>query len=86
MRHCYFLLCESRRERPLSLGVFPPSAGSSILTPDPQVRSETLGTDSWRFADPTQPRSNTNLKVTRGHVTSRLAAQGENYTLAHVER
>ncbi|XP_075880137.1 sperm associated antigen 9a isoform X2 [Nelusetta ayraudi] len=52
-----------RRERPLSLGIFPPSAGSSILTPDPQVRPETLGTEGWRFADPTQPRSNTNLKL-----------------------
>ncbi|KAM6966029.1 sperm associated antigen 9a isoform 2-T2 [Tautogolabrus adspersus] len=51
-----------RRERPLSLGVFPSSAGTSLLTPDPQVRSETLGTEGWRFNDSTQPRSNTSLK------------------------
>ncbi|XP_041634257.1 sperm associated antigen 9a isoform X5 [Cheilinus undulatus] len=51
-----------RRERPLSLGIFPSSAGTSLLTPDPQVRSETLGTESWRFTDSTQLRSNTSLK------------------------
>ncbi|CAJ1076727.1 sperm associated antigen 9a isoform X1 [Xyrichtys novacula] len=52
-----------RRERPLSLGVFPSSAGTSLLTPDPQLRPETLGTtENWRFNDPTQPRSNASLK------------------------
>uniref|UniRef100_UPI0037E99AB4 sperm associated antigen 9a isoform X2 n=1 Tax=Semicossyphus pulcher TaxID=241346 RepID=UPI0037E99AB4 len=51
-----------RRERPLSLGIFPSSAGTSLLTPDPQLRSETLGTEGWRFNDPAQPRSNTSLK------------------------
>ncbi|XP_019125352.2 sperm associated antigen 9a isoform X4 [Larimichthys crocea] len=51
-----------RRERPLSLGIFPPSGGVSMLTPDPQTRVETLGTEGWRFTDPTQPRSNTSLK------------------------
>lgn len=53
----------SRRERPLSLGIFPSSGGGSLLTPDPQARSETLNTESWRFADPLRPQSNTNLKV-----------------------
>ncbi|XP_041812591.1 sperm associated antigen 9a isoform X4 [Chelmon rostratus] len=52
-----------RRERPLSLGVFPSSGGVSMLTPDPQARVETLGTEGWRFTDPTQPRSNTSLKL-----------------------
>ncbi|XP_029692725.1 C-Jun-amino-terminal kinase-interacting protein 4-like isoform X6 [Takifugu rubripes] len=51
-----------RRERPLSLGIFPSSGGGSLLTPDPQARSETLNAENWRFADPSQPRSNTNLK------------------------
>ncbi|KAF7659415.1 hypothetical protein LDENG_00298260 [Lucifuga dentata] len=51
-----------RRERPLSLGIFPTSGGSSLLIPGPQARAETLSTDCWRFADPAQPRSNTSLK------------------------
>ncbi|XP_070787178.1 C-Jun-amino-terminal kinase-interacting protein 4-like, partial [Enoplosus armatus] len=52
-----------RRERPLSLGIFPSSGGVSLLTPDPQARAETLGTEGWRFTDPSQPRSNTSLKL-----------------------
>ncbi|XP_070703304.1 sperm associated antigen 9a isoform X3 [Pempheris klunzingeri] len=52
-----------RRERPLSLGIFPSSGGVSLLTPDPQVRAETLGTEGWRFTDPSQPRSNASLKL-----------------------
>ncbi|XP_035510601.1 sperm associated antigen 9a isoform X3 [Morone saxatilis] len=52
-----------RRERPLSLGIFPPSGGVSLLTPDPQARADTLGTEAWRFTDPTQPRSNASLKL-----------------------
>lgn len=53
----------TRRERPLSLGIFPSSGGGSLLTPDPQARLETLNAESWRFADPLRPQSNTNLKV-----------------------
>nr|XP_046271026.1 sperm associated antigen 9a isoform X3 [Scatophagus argus] len=52
-----------RRERPLSLGIFPSSGGMSLLTPDPQTRAETLNTESWRFTDPAQPRSNASLKL-----------------------
>uniref|UniRef100_A0A669CBT8 C-Jun-amino-terminal kinase-interacting protein 4 n=1 Tax=Oreochromis niloticus TaxID=8128 RepID=A0A669CBT8_ORENI len=52
-----------RRERPLSLGIFPSSGGASLLIPDPQARAETLSTESWRFTDSSQPRSNTSLKV-----------------------
>nr|XP_020472011.1 C-Jun-amino-terminal kinase-interacting protein 4 isoform X2 [Monopterus albus] len=52
-----------RRERPLSLGIFPSSAGVSLLIPDPQARAETLGSEGWRFPDPTQPGSNTSLKL-----------------------
>uniref|UniRef100_A0A665UFZ8 C-Jun-amino-terminal kinase-interacting protein 4 n=1 Tax=Echeneis naucrates TaxID=173247 RepID=A0A665UFZ8_ECHNA len=51
-----------RRERPLSLGIFPSSGGPSLLIPDPQTKAETLGTEGWRFTDPTHPRSNTSLK------------------------
>ncbi|XP_029945538.1 sperm associated antigen 9a isoform X2 [Salarias fasciatus] len=51
-----------RRERPLSLGIFPSSGGASLLIPDPQTRAETPGTEGWRFADSSQLRSNTSLK------------------------
>ncbi|XP_056257222.1 sperm associated antigen 9a isoform X10 [Seriola aureovittata] len=52
-----------RRERPLSLGIFPSSGGASLLIPDPQAKAETPGTEGWRFTDPAQPRSNTSLKL-----------------------
>ncbi|XP_047199786.1 sperm associated antigen 9a isoform X7 [Hippoglossus stenolepis] len=52
-----------RRERPLSLGIFPSPGGASLLIPDPQAKAETPGTDRWRFTDSTQPRSNTSLKL-----------------------
>ncbi|XP_029015528.1 sperm associated antigen 9a isoform X9 [Betta splendens] len=52
-----------RRERPLSLGIFPSSGGASLLIPDPQARAETPGTESWKFTDPAQPRSNASLKL-----------------------
>ncbi|XP_053298499.1 sperm associated antigen 9a isoform X2 [Pleuronectes platessa] len=52
-----------RRERPLSLGIFPSPGGASLLIPDPQAKAETPGTERWRFTDPTQPRSNTSLKL-----------------------
>ncbi|XP_029913051.1 sperm associated antigen 9a isoform X4 [Myripristis murdjan] len=51
-----------RKERPLSLGIFPSSGGGSLLIPDPQARAETPNTESWRFTDPAQPRSNASLK------------------------
>ncbi|XP_058508894.1 sperm associated antigen 9a isoform X2 [Solea solea] len=52
-----------RRERPVSLGIFPSSGGASLLIPDAQARAETPGTEAWRFTDPSQPRSNTSLKL-----------------------
>ncbi|XP_028267014.1 sperm associated antigen 9a isoform X2 [Parambassis ranga] len=52
-----------RRERPLSLGVFPSSGGASLLIPDPQARAETPGTEGWRFTDSAQTRSNASLKL-----------------------
>ncbi|XP_042248122.1 sperm associated antigen 9a isoform X1 [Thunnus maccoyii] len=51
-----------RRERPLSLGIFPSSGGASLIIPDPQARAETPNTEGWRFNDAAQPRSNTSLK------------------------
>ncbi|XP_034749437.1 sperm associated antigen 9a isoform X11 [Etheostoma cragini] len=50
-----------RRERPLSLGIFPSPGGASLLNPDPQARAETPGTEGWRFTD--LMRSNTSLKL-----------------------
>ncbi|KAM9780317.1 sperm associated antigen 9a [Neosynchiropus ocellatus] len=51
-----------RRERPLSLGIFPSSGGTSLLIPDAQTRAETPNTEGWRFSDSKQQRSNTSLK------------------------
>ncbi|XP_041867950.1 sperm associated antigen 9a isoform X3 [Melanotaenia boesemani] len=51
-----------RRERPLSLGIFPSSGGASLIIPDSHARAETPGTEGWRFTDPSQPHSNTSLK------------------------
>uniref|UniRef100_A0A3B3VCK5 C-Jun-amino-terminal kinase-interacting protein 4 n=1 Tax=Poecilia latipinna TaxID=48699 RepID=A0A3B3VCK5_9TELE len=52
-----------RRERPLSLGIFPSSGGASVIIPDSHTRVETPGTDGWRFTDSAQLCSNTSLKV-----------------------
>ncbi|KAM3863459.1 sperm associated antigen 9a [Diretmus argenteus] len=57
------LLGRVRKERPLSLGIFPSSGGGSMLIPDPQARAETPGTEGWRFTDPSQPRSNASIKL-----------------------
>ncbi|XP_077412632.1 sperm associated antigen 9a isoform X1 [Vanacampus margaritifer] len=51
-----------RRERPLSLGIFPTSAGGSLLIPDSQTRAETPSAEGWRFSDKTHTRSNTSLQ------------------------
>ncbi|XP_066497788.1 sperm associated antigen 9a isoform X2 [Hoplias malabaricus] len=53
-----------RKERPVSLGIFPMSSGSgsNVLTPEILSRAETPGTEGWRFNDLSQPRSNTSLK------------------------
>uniref|UniRef100_A0A8C7L8R5 C-Jun-amino-terminal kinase-interacting protein 4 n=1 Tax=Oncorhynchus kisutch TaxID=8019 RepID=A0A8C7L8R5_ONCKI len=51
-----------RKERPMSLGVFPMSGGGAVLTPDLQARSETPGAEAWRFNDLENPRSNASLK------------------------
>ncbi|XP_033945391.1 sperm associated antigen 9a isoform X3 [Pseudochaenichthys georgianus] len=50
-----------RKDRPLSLCVFPSAGGAPVLTPNPQARAETPGTEGWKFTDPA--RSNASLKL-----------------------
>ncbi|XP_041943206.1 sperm associated antigen 9a isoform X3 [Alosa sapidissima] len=52
-----------RKERPLSLGIFPSPGGNAALTPEVFGRGETPGTEGWRFNDLTHPRSNASLKL-----------------------
>ncbi|XP_042360804.1 sperm associated antigen 9a isoform X6 [Plectropomus leopardus] len=73
-----------RRERPLSLGIFPSSGGASLLIPDPQTRAETPGTESWRFTDPT--RSNTSLKDELSDFTGSKSATPMSTTASDMER
>ncbi|XP_073698951.1 sperm associated antigen 9a [Garra rufa] len=51
-----------RKERPLSLGIFPMSGGGTSLMPDIQGRAETLGMEAWRFNNLSHQRSNASLK------------------------
>ncbi|XP_073685038.1 C-Jun-amino-terminal kinase-interacting protein 4 isoform X3 [Garra rufa] len=52
----------SRKERPVSLGIFS-LPGSDVMTPDPHREPvETPGTDTWRYNNLSHPRSNTSLK------------------------
>ncbi|XP_068434013.1 sperm associated antigen 9a isoform X2 [Clinocottus analis] len=51
-----------RKERPLSLGIFPSSSGASVLVPESQARAETPGTEGWRFTDPARS-NNASLKL-----------------------
>nr|XP_023686969.1 C-Jun-amino-terminal kinase-interacting protein 4 isoform X4 [Paramormyrops kingsleyae] len=52
-----------RKERPVSLAIFPLPGGDALLTPELQrERAETPGTDTWRYNDLSHPRSNTSLK------------------------
>ncbi|XP_017579171.2 C-Jun-amino-terminal kinase-interacting protein 4 isoform X8 [Pygocentrus nattereri] len=52
----------SRKERPVSLGIFQ-LPGGDVMTPDLQREHvETPGTDTWRYNDLSHPRSNTSLK------------------------
>lgn len=52
-----------RKERPLSLGIFPMSGGGTSLTPDIQGKAETPGMEGWRFNNLSHQRSNASLKV-----------------------
>ncbi|XP_051572835.1 C-Jun-amino-terminal kinase-interacting protein 4-like isoform X4 [Myxocyprinus asiaticus] len=51
-----------RKERPLSLGIFPMSGGGSSLTSDVQGRADIPGMEGWRFNHLTHQRSNASLK------------------------
>ncbi|KAL3987232.1 receptor activity modifying protein 3 [Sarotherodon galilaeus] len=75
-----------RRERPLSLGIFPSSGGASLLIPDPQARAETPSTESWRFTDSSQPRSNTSLKDELSDFTGSKSATPMSTTASDMER
>uniref|UniRef100_A0A8B9KU01 RH2 domain-containing protein n=1 Tax=Astyanax mexicanus TaxID=7994 RepID=A0A8B9KU01_ASTMX len=52
----------SRKERPVSLGIFQ-LPGADVMTPDLQREQvETPGTDTWRYNNLSHPRSNTSLQ------------------------
>ncbi|XP_061866804.1 C-Jun-amino-terminal kinase-interacting protein 4 isoform X4 [Colius striatus] len=52
-----------RKERPISLGIFPLPPGDALLTPEPQREAgETPGSEHWKFHELSQPRSHTSLK------------------------
>lgn len=59
------LACPSnRKERPISLGIFPLTAGDALLTPEAQREvAETPAAEHWKFHELSQPRSHTSLKV-----------------------
>ncbi|KAA8584999.1 hypothetical protein FQN60_003693, partial [Etheostoma spectabile] len=73
-----------RRERPLSLGIFPSPGGASLLNPDPQARAETPGTEGWRFTDPM--RSNTSLKDELSDFNGLKSATPMSTTASDMER
>ncbi|XP_029996968.1 sperm associated antigen 9a isoform X12 [Sphaeramia orbicularis] len=75
-----------RRERPLSLGIFPSSGGASLLIPDPQTRAETPNTEGWRFTDPSQPRSNASLKDELSDLTGSKSATPMSTTASDMDR
>uniref|UniRef100_A0A7N9AMZ8 Sperm associated antigen 9a n=1 Tax=Mastacembelus armatus TaxID=205130 RepID=A0A7N9AMZ8_9TELE len=75
-----------RRERPLSLGIFPSSGGASLVIPDPQARAETPGTEGWRFTEPTQLRSSTSLKDELSDFTGSKSATPMSTTASDMER
>ncbi|XP_025902565.1 C-Jun-amino-terminal kinase-interacting protein 4 isoform X1 [Nothoprocta perdicaria] len=52
-----------RKERPISLGIFPLPPGDALLTPEAQREAgETPGSEHWKFPELSQPRSHTSLK------------------------
>ncbi|KAM7035811.1 C-Jun-amino-terminal kinase-interacting protein 4 isoform 1-T1 [Acridotheres tristis] len=52
-----------RKERPISLGIFPLPAGDALLTPEAQRDvAETPAAEHWKFPELSQPRSHTSLK------------------------
>ncbi|CAL8270546.1 unnamed protein product [Lota lota] len=59
-----------RKERPLSLCIFPSSGGATVLLPGPQARAETPSAGGWPLNDPAHPPSNTSLKDELSHFKS----------------
>uniref|UniRef100_A0A667Z4D8 Sperm associated antigen 9 n=1 Tax=Myripristis murdjan TaxID=586833 RepID=A0A667Z4D8_9TELE len=57
----------SRKERPISMGIFPLPATDG-MTPDLQREPVETPTEPWRFNDLSHPRSNTSLKVRHTHT------------------
>ncbi|KAJ8363818.1 hypothetical protein SKAU_G00126490 [Synaphobranchus kaupii] len=52
-----------RKDRPVSLAIFPLPVGDAVLTPELRRGTvETPGTDTWRYNALSHPRSNTSLK------------------------
>ncbi|XP_040856931.1 C-Jun-amino-terminal kinase-interacting protein 4 isoform X5 [Ochotona curzoniae] len=64
-----------RKERPISLGLFPLPAGDGLLTPDAQKGGETPGSEQWKFQELSQPRSHTSLKVSNSPEPLRAVEQ-----------
>ncbi|KAG8535591.1 hypothetical protein GDO81_028202, partial [Engystomops pustulosus] len=50
-----------RKDRPISLGIFPLSPGDSLVLPDPSG-AETPGNGPWKLQDQNHARCNTSLK------------------------
>uniref|UniRef100_M4AI81 C-Jun-amino-terminal kinase-interacting protein 4 n=1 Tax=Xiphophorus maculatus TaxID=8083 RepID=M4AI81_XIPMA len=75
-----------RRERPLSLGIFPSSGGASVIIPDSHTRVETPGTEGWRFTDSAQLCSNTSLKDELSNIAGSKLATPISSTLADIQR
>uniref|UniRef100_A0A8C0HR04 C-Jun-amino-terminal kinase-interacting protein 4 n=1 Tax=Buteo japonicus TaxID=224669 RepID=A0A8C0HR04_9AVES len=60
-----------RKERPISLGIFPLPPGDALLTPETQREAgETPGSEHWKFHELSQPRSHTSLKVSSDPILS----------------
>uniref|UniRef100_A0A667ZYE3 C-Jun-amino-terminal kinase-interacting protein 4 n=1 Tax=Myripristis murdjan TaxID=586833 RepID=A0A667ZYE3_9TELE len=57
----------ARKERPISMGIFPLPATDG-MTPDLQREPVETPTEPWRFNDLSHPRSNTSLKVRHTHT------------------
>uniref|UniRef100_A0A8C6J447 C-Jun-amino-terminal kinase-interacting protein 4 n=1 Tax=Melopsittacus undulatus TaxID=13146 RepID=A0A8C6J447_MELUD len=63
-----------RKERPISLGIFPLPPGDALLTPDTQREAgETPGSEHWKFHELSQPRSHTSLKVNTFSLNDELS-------------
>ncbi|XP_037111714.1 sperm associated antigen 9a isoform X7 [Syngnathus acus] len=75
-----------RRERPLSLGIFPTSAGSSPLIADQHARAVTPSAEGWRFSDTTHTRSTTSLQDEMSDFTGSKSATPMSTTASDIGR